>query len=265
MALPSLRGPNDAAARIEAAKRLNGSIVVGLGPSGCGKTDTIIPLSLAAAFLNGVDWYGYDANGDVKRTFMGVYRHHQQAWRTANSHEARDAHGRKLAFLDRCLRFGFFSGAKKLPSLQANVLRWVQEGIVESERNPNASVRAILCIDEAGSVRDEDDTFWPSMRMARNAGLTIYTTGHRLKDWHPAARANLRVGIIWKPLAEKFVEFNGNRIPRVSCGEHKSDRIHYFVGEDPAARVWDRAKYPSLYPPELVVPAQPTKARDRGF
>lgn len=251
--------------RIEAAKKLNGSIIVGLGPSGCGKTDTMIPLSLAAAFLNGIPWYGYDANGDVMRTFQGAYLFHQRAWREAATREARERSGERLAFLDRCLRTGFFRGAKNLGKLQANVIRWVQEGIAESERRPNATVRAILCIDEAGSVRDEDDTFWPSMRMARNAGLTIYTTGHRLKDWHPAARQNLRVGILWKPLADKFVEFNGNRIHRNACGEHKSDRVHYFVGDDPTPRVWDRARYPELYPPELVVPAQPTRGRERGI
>lgn len=251
--------------RIKKAKSLDGAIMVGIGPSGCGKTDLMERTSLAAAFINGVEWLCYDSNGDVKVHFNGIMKFHQQQYDSAQNAATADKHMKKLLFLNKCLSSGFYSGPSKLPMLQQKLRDMVAEGHKDAARGVDKKAKAIVFIDEAGAVRDEDDTFWPAMRQARNSGVTIYTTGHRVKDWHPAARTNIRIAVLWKPRTEKFIEINGHRIPREVCGEPKHHIIKFVIGDDPIPYVWDRSKNPEGYPVELIVPAQPTVARVAGF
>ena len=253
-------------ARIEKARSLDGSIVVCLGPSGCGKTDLAVRLSLAAAFIAGVEWLAYDSNGDVRVHLNGIRAYHRQQFENATTPEERSRHFAKLAFLDKCIRTGFYSGPSQLPRVMAKLRDMVAQGHVDAKSGKSKKVRAIVFVDEAGAVRDANEEFWPAMRQARNAGVTIYTTGHRLKDWHPAARANIRVAVVWRPKsAEKFVDVNGLKIPREACAEPKGDVVKFWIGDDPVAQCWNRAREPERYPPELVIPAQPTVARVAGF
>lgn len=251
--------------RIARAKAMDGSIVVGLGPSGCGKTDTVERVSLISAILADVDWYCYDSNGDVRVHMNGIITYHQQQYRAARDAATASRHLHKLLKLRQFVDRGFYSGPAKLPGLMRKMKQLVAEGQQQAKEGRNKVVKAILFIDEAGAVRDEDDTFWPTMRQARNAGVTIYTTGHRLKDWHPSARANIRACMLWKPKSEKYHDINGMRIPREVCAESKGDVVHYFIGDDPTPRLWNRKLYPESYPVELVVPAQPTVARIAGI
>ena len=256
----------EVARRIEEHTRRDGSINVGCGPSGCGKTDCMLRCSLAAAYIFGLEWYAYDSNGDVRVHLNGILAYHTKRHREASDPKERDRHLRKILFLRKCINVGLYSGPENLSRIQNKVLQMVAEGIVEAKSTKKRKARAIVFIDEAGAVRDADDRFWPSMRQARNAGVTIYTTGHRVKDWHPAARANIRALCLWKPSTEKFYDINGTKVPRDLCAEAKGPKVHVFLpGDLSRPIVWDREASPEVYPPEIIVPAQPTVARDAGF
>jgi hypothetical protein len=251
--------------RIEYARGLPGSIIVGLGPGGCGKTFTVLRVSLAAANLNGVDWFGYDANGDVMKTLEGIERFHQSEYEAATNGTQRANHWNKLRFVQRCKR-NLWRGPTKLGALQATVKRWVESGLTETSSGEEAAKpRAALYIDEAGSVRDFDEDFWPAMRQARNARIGIFTTGHRLVDWHPSARANIRLLLLWKPADGRGYDVNGTKIKRELCADSGSPVVHYFVSGEDKPRIWDRDKHPDKYPVELITLPIPTVAKKIGF
>lgn len=246
---------------IEGARKLDGSINAAIGPSGCGKSDTQCRTSLAAAFNSGLKWYAYDSNGDVQRHFVAIVKYHRDA--AVSEPAKRDHHMKRLRFMrEQC---SFYSGPSKLPKLLSSMKATIERGIKEAERGVVAKPKMIVFVDEAGAVRDEDEGFWPYMRQARNAGVTLYTTGHRVKDWHPAALAVIRTAILWKPVIDDKYEINGMKIKRAQCTEPKSDRLLYIIGSDPKMYVWDRSKSQDTYPPALIVPAQPTVGRAAGF
>ena len=264
---------------VVAAKKLNGCLVACIGPSGCGKTDLAIRLSMAAAYFNSVPWYAYDANGDVRTTLAGVIEFHKQELARLEKllptlrdpQELEDArkgimaNTNRLAFAVRSNRADrIFEGVDQLPTLLAQIQGWVQQGLADSKAGKLRKPRAVVFIDEAGSVRDADDKFWPRMRMGRNAGVTFYATGHRTTDWHPAALAVIRVAVLWKPVDRKRWELGIVSVEGSRCTEARSDKIRYVVGDNPTLIEWDRAKNPQ-YPPALIVPAQPTESRVAGI
>lgn len=251
--------------RVEEAKKLDGSLVVGIGPSGCGKTDTIVRLSLACGFHanegRGMPWYGYDANGDVAKHMKGIEQFLLAEYkRTGNR-----ATYNRLVYTRKARSEGLFRGPDGLDKMIATVIGWIEKGMEKLEADdPKAyAPKGVLYIDEAGAVRQRDEKFWPTMRMARNAGLTLFSSGHRIKDWHPAALAVIRSVLLWQhPLYDPY-DINGITIPRAKCAEAKSNVIKYIVGSDPRVFSWDKSK--PGYPAALLVPAQPTKPRFAGF
>jgi hypothetical protein len=251
-------------AQIDAARRLNGSIVVGLGPGGCGKTETLSRLSMACAFFNGISWYGYDSNGDLLIHLNRVSEAHAKGVREARTTEEATLQRRKLEFAEQC-KSNLFRGPATLEKLKASVTSMIADGLRGIASGKPKKPRAVLFIDEAGAVRDFDDEFWSAMRQARNAGLTLYSTGHRLVDYHPSARTNIRVLLLWMPVDAKFYDINGVKIARERCTPIRSERIHYFVGGDPTPMVWDRGRFPNHYPAALITPATPTQGRVLGF
>lgn len=258
---------------VAAAKAMNGSLIACIGPSGCGKTDLAIRLSLASAYFNQLPWYAFDANGDVRTTLSGVIEYHaeeiKRALETMASGEKRDrfvmTHRKRLAFAERANSADrIYEGADSLPGLIEKIQGWVRKGIAESKTSSVRKPRCIVFIDEAGSVRDADEKFWPRMRMARNGGLTFYATGHRTTDWHPAALAVIRTAILWKPVDRKKWDLGNVVIDGKLCTEAKSNKIRYIIADNPTVLEWDRDKDPR-YPAALIVPAQPTSGRKAGI
>lgn len=256
---------------IEEAKGLNGSLVACIGPSGCGKTDLAVRLSLACAYFAGIPWYGYDSNGDVAIHMNGIRKFHVESYHALKDRtdpagvDEREKHQKRLAFLARCRDSAHcYGGPSKLPQLMADVERWITDGVKEAHDAQQRKPRCVVFIDEAGAVRDRDELFWPRMRQARNAGLTLYTTGHRVRDWHPAALAIVRVAVLWKNALDNKYDIGGAVVKNAVLAEPKSDKITYIIGGNPSVHVWDRAKDPK-YPPRLIVPAQPTSGRSVGF
>lgn len=252
----------NANAAIEAARQLDGSINLAIGPSGCGKTDLYTRISLAAGLFNGLKWYGYDSNGDVQRHFNRIRDFHRRRLSDGGDGLSASEHRARLDYLQNQCRF--FRGPANLPKLLEGVKKLIDDGIKEAARGRLAKPKVIIFIDEAGAVRDEDEEFWKFMRQGRNAGATLYTTGHRVKDLHPAALAVTRTVMFWKPTSENHYEINGMKILRKDCSEGKSSVLKYIVGSNPTIRIWDRSKT-SGYPPELIIPSQPTLGRDSGF
>jgi hypothetical protein len=257
------RPPEDP--RVTAAKQLDGSLVVGIGPSGCGKTDSIERLSMACAYHandgKGIPWYAYDANGDVRKHLRGVKKYLRRVYDETGD---RGAYNR-LRFVHNVSEKGIFFGPDALPKLIDSIMGWVDTGMGKLDADDPRSYmpRAVLFLDEAGAIRQKDEKFWPTMRMARNAGLTLFSTGHRLKDWHPAALAVIRAALLWQhPIYDPY-DINGLHIPRSVCAKPKSDILKYIVGSDPHVYTWTRAK--PGYPAELLIPAQPTRPREAGF
>lgn len=263
---------------IAAAKSLNGCLNAFIGPSGCGKTDLAIRLSIAAAYFNQVPWFAYDANGDVRTTLAGIREFHAKELTelerldATNDPKERDrraksmiANKRRLDFAERCNRADrIFEGVDQLPTLLSQIQGWVAQGMRDSKAGMLRKPRAIIFIDEAGSVRDSDEHFWPRMRMGRNAGLTFYATGHRTTDWHPAALAVIRIAVLWKPVDRKKWDLGIVSVDGSKCTEARSNKIRYIVGDNPTLIEWDRDKNPG-YPAALIVPAQPTKSRVAGI
>jgi len=178
----------------------------------------------------------------------------------------------RLAFLAKCMDSDhLFSGPARLPGLLAHVRDSIREGIGEASRLSDDELKKIgpryrLFIDEAGAVRHEDEDFWKEMRQARNARVTIDTTGHRTKDLHPAALANMRTACLWRPTAFNAYELGAIKVPASQCAEPKSGMVHFVVCDHPKVKVFrvSESLYPS-YPPELIVPAQPTIGTASGF
>lgn len=263
--------PTDDERRANARKQ-DGSINMGLGGPGCGKTHWMIRLSLACAYYGGADgkplpWFAYDANGDVhKHLNDGVIPGEREAMETALRKRDRatvEAKERRLKFLHRVAKPNLFRGPEKLESLLSSIESWIDEGIKKGDHGKLTGPRCVIFMDEAGAIRDKDERFWPKMRMARNAGITIFTTGHRIKDWHPAALACVRTTVLWQHNLFDEYEINGLKIPRSICGVPKGDVLKFIVGAKLPPLAWDTRK--GGYPPELITPAYPTVARPAGF
>lgn len=262
---------SDSNDRKERARKLDGSINVGLGGPGSGKTHWMTRLSVAAAYFGGPDgkpvpWYGYDANGDVQKHLIGMVRGEILKLEDAKARRDRqevEKLERRIAYLTRVCMRNLYRGHQTLPQLLARVDKLIDDGVHRGDDNPITGPQAILYIDEAGAVRDKDENFWPQMRQARNAGLTVYSSGHRVVDWHPAALACIRAVILWQHNLYKFYEINGMKIPREKCGVPKDKLLKFVTGADPTIQSWDTSK--PGYPPELITPAYPTVATPMGF
>lgn len=174
---------------------------------------------------------------------------------------------RRLQFI-ASRRHSIYDGPKTLPSLIRQMTKWIDESReLAREKRGLVAPRCVVFIDEAGAVRAEDELFWENMRQARNAGVTLWTAGHRLTDLRPAALAVARCKVLWKPTDRSYVEVaKGTRIRRELLTDHQSDLIRYVVGDNiEQVRTWDREKYWDRYPEELIVPAWPTVGRVEGI
>lgn len=165
-------------------------------------------------------------------------------------------------------RQAIFDGPSTLPRLIRTMVGWIDDSRERARmKQPLVRPRAVVFIDEAGAVRGEDELFWEAMRQARNAGVTLWTAGHRFTDLRPAALAVSRNKILWRPTDRSYVEVaKGVRIPAEKLTAHQSDVIKYVVGDEYTnIRTWDREKDYARYPAELITPAWPTVGRMEGI
>lgn len=277
--------------RVESAKRLPGSINLCLGPGNCGKTDFAERMSLMAAYSFGVPWYTFDSNGDVIKHFYKMAEGYHKDYSTAKARydqaerlaqgnprasdvarqirvdATRDMNQARayLGHLEKC-RKNFYSGEKQLDALLAKVRAWITEARERSEaNNPILYPRAILFFDEAGAIRQADDSFWNEMRQARNAALTIWTATHRYEDLNPVARGPiLRNAILWENDGTPW-KIKGRTIKSELCSPHQGTVFKYLSGGSGKLQTWDKAKTKGRFPAELIVPAWPTIGRTAGF
>lgn len=203
--------------------------------------------------------------GDVAKLKAEFLRKLPADWAAGRSrNELLRRHTLRAQYVRKCREPShLYDGVDNLERLTNDVASWVRAGVKEAREGKLKEPRAIVYVDEAGSVRDADDKFWPRMRMARNAGLTLWSTGHRIMDWHPATRAIRRVALLWKPTDRQFWDFDSVKIRGKDCADHQSGQYTYIVGGEPTLHHWNSETEKT--PAALIVPAQPSVSRAVGL
>lgn len=203
--------------------------------------------------------------GDGGKIVSEYLRKMPASWTaSANRRDALAKHIQRGEFVGKCRsNANLYDGVDNLERLTNDVAKWVRDGVREARAGKLKEPRAVVYVDEAGSVRDADDRFWPRMRMARNAGLTLWSTGHRIMDWHPATRAIRRVALLWKPTDRRYWDFDSVKIDGKKCADHQSSKYTYIIGGNETLYGWDAER--ERTPAALIVPAQPSVSRAVGL